>query len=595
MLKSDSASTFVGAFVAAAVTMFAADTSAQQLRFSTTLSGGIAATGNTLGLSKALNENGPGLQDSIGTFVTLDASSIDDQPFNPSNPWMLGTTPDWTANASAAVLALPVGAEIMYAELVWAGSSSYGEDVTLFLDDPITLSTGSDSIAVTPDPATAIDIAEQSYTGFFANYYIRSAEVTDFVSQYGAGEFIVSGVPATQTTTINSLNAAGWTLIVAYRGGQQPIRNMSIFVGGSFVDEDSQQDYSFSGFCAPPTGAVEGNVVVTALEGDADLVGDDLQIAESDVGPFYSLVGPNNPSDNFFCSQLNDHDGLLDTQGTFGGVNHDAFNGLTVPGGRQGWDLTTIALSSMAGQLSNSQIEAVIRTTTTGDSYVPSGVAFEIDVKSPDLADATSVAEPNPVEIGDTITFTATLPNVGEAPASSLVFVMPVEPGLELSSFTTDGVPGDINGTPVTEADLQSGIPQGDLPVGSTRTIEAIFEVVGEPQNGTTFAFGPLWHHSFVVCDGDPPIDDTHTPPRASVEYLDGGTGSGGATGAGGATSSGSGSTASGNGNNGDNTSQDQGSCACTTPGQAPNKRDLAWLILASAAIALRRQTSRKR
>src|SRR3990172_2625026 len=74
---------------------------AAELRFSTTAPGSVFAIGNTLGLSKETAANGPGTRDSIGTFVTLDATT-DDTPVNAANPWFAGTTASWQANGSAA-------------------------------------------------------------------------------------------------------------------------------------------------------------------------------------------------------------------------------------------------------------------------------------------------------------------------------------------------------------------------------------------------------------------------------------------------------------------------------------------------------------
>ena len=112
---------------------------AQQLRFATTAPGGVAATGNTLGLSKDTGLNGPGIRDSIGTFLTF-AGGQDDFPLNAANPWPQGTTNDWKENGSAAVLSLPSETTVLYAELLWGGSFQYGtEDVTTFLDTPVTL------------------------------------------------------------------------------------------------------------------------------------------------------------------------------------------------------------------------------------------------------------------------------------------------------------------------------------------------------------------------------------------------------------------------------------------------------------------------
>ena len=61
------------------------DAHAQSLRFTETAPGSVRATGNTLGLSKQLNDNGPGIEDSIGTFVSLSAS-VDNVPATATTP-----------------------------------------------------------------------------------------------------------------------------------------------------------------------------------------------------------------------------------------------------------------------------------------------------------------------------------------------------------------------------------------------------------------------------------------------------------------------------------------------------------------------------
>jgi len=570
--------------------------SAQQLRYSTTTSGGIKSTGNTLGLSKAFEENGPGTEDSIGTFISLDPTSIDDDPLNLSNPYPLSTTFDWTQNGSeGGPLNFTVDDDILYAELVWAGGYDYGnEDVSAFLDDPVTLSVGGNTLQVTPDPATAITIAETANTNFPVNYYIRSADVTAFVQANRGGTYAVSGVPATQTDLIDSLNAAGWTLIVAYRGEGEPIRNLSVFVGGSFVDQDSTQDYTVSGFCAPPFGPVEGTAIVTTLEGDADLAGDSLAIARTSTDSFEALFGPNNPLQNFFGSQINGRDGNLNTSGSFGTMNHDPFNETMVVGGRQGWDITTVALSSMDGHLENNQTSAVLRTETSGDSYVPSAVALAIDVKAPEFEDSSTVAMPTMVEMGDTITVTATLKNTGEAAANNLLFVLPLEAGLKLINYETDGMPGDADGNAVTAMDLTSGVETGTLDINMSTTIELTVEVIGPPAVGDNFAFRPAWEHNFVTCDGDPPIPESVSPDPALVAYDEdtGGMGGGGPASSSSSAGVGGGAT-TGAGGSGVEPEQieEDGGCGCSTPGQEPSNGWPALLGLVAAAFAgLRRR-----
>lgn len=583
---------FLASLVAASLGLMVAahpmTADAQVLRFSKTAAGAIASTGNTLGLAKAENDNAPGTKNSIGTFIALDPESIDmtPAPKDPMKGWGKGTTSDWTKNGSSAVLDIPAEAEILYAELVWAGSFNYGGlNLSDKLDLPITLSANGDNVMVDPDSATSKTVAEQSLAGFAANYYLRSGIVTDFVQKHRGASYTVSGVPATEATTVNSLNAAGWQLVVAYRYSQLPVlRNLSIFVGGSFVDEDSQQDYVLDGFCAPNSGPVEGRVTVSALEGDADLTGDELLIGATAMGDFVKLSGVNNPEDNFFCSQVNGNDGKIDVKGSFGDVNHDAFGGTNVSGGRQGWDTTTIPLSDKLGHLKNDQTSAVIRTITTGDSYMPTMVALELDVESPDFTSSDTKADKAEVKLGDEFEVTAKLSNVGEAYASAVLFRMANIQGLELLDFQLNSKPGDQNGMAVDSSSLTKGVPAGQLGIMESHTVKLRFEVVGAPENGQSFEIAPEWDHSFVVCLGSKPINDTHKPQGTSVNYVVemNGTGGGGGGGAGGSEPVPSPLPPI----------QEDAGCGCAVPGSSAPSGGLAALA-GLAAFAWRRRRSR--
>ncbi len=496
------------------------------LRFGTVASGNLVATGNTLGLAKQENLNGPGTADSIGTFIALDPTSVDDNPANPLNPWFAGTTEDWTLNGSSADLLLPDGAEVLHAELVWGGSYADPTGVNSIagnLEDPVRLIFGADEELVAPEGAGITTAIEP-----FFHYYARSADVTTFVQDAGLGTFTVSGVPGKATDTINSVHAAGWTLIVAYRDQAQPIRNLNIFFGGEFVNEDSVQDYAFSGFCAPPTGALTGSAIITALEGDADLEGDVLCIAPDDTMPdgntFVGLSGPNNPAGNFFASQINDAGGELDTSGTFGDRNHDVANATNVSGGRQGWDITEIGLSSANGSLTPAQTGATMRTATLGDSYLPTAAAFSIDVNAPFFdpggdgnGSEVSVTD---VEVGDSFVVTVELTNSGAAPADGLSFTMPLPTGLSLETFTSDGTAGDSEGNAVQQAALGTGVDEGTLAPGETRTVVASLRVDAAP-SGDRFFLQPAWTYGWVMCNGQDPFSEAFAGEVVSVDFIE--------------------------------------------------------------------------
>lgn len=513
---------------------------AQALRFTATAPGGIIGTGNTLGLAKDTSLNGPGIRDSIGTFITL-GNTVDNNPVNAANPWPMGTTNDWKLNGSAAELDLPE-AEVLYAELVWGGSFQYGaEDVTTSLNSSVMLAANGSMMMIPPNPMTALTISKTAASGFAVRYYMRSADVTDFVKQAGKGTYSVLGVPATQTTDTNSLNAAGWTLVVAYRDEGAAVRNLSIFVGGSFVDENTTQDYSISGFCAPPAGEVTGSVVVSTIEGDTNFVGDLLRIAPTAAGPFVNLSGPNNPANNFFCSQINDSDGMLDTRGTFGMINHNAATGMNTKGARQGWDVTTVNVSSMDGQLQNGQTSAVIRTSTTDDSFMPVLAAFSIDVNAPDFksAGSSTLTAPATVTQDEAFTVTATLSNTGQVPAKNVLFTLALDNTLSLAGFSTDGMMGDINGMTVDAAKLGMGVPVGDIAKGQTKTVTMDLKVLGKPAAGSYF-LKAKWDYGFEVCVGKPLIPESYSQ-SALIEFMDGGSASSSSSGAGGAGSGSSG------------------------------------------------------
>ncbi len=498
---------------------------AGELRFSITAKGGVVGTGNTLGLSKQAAANGPGTNDSIGTFLSPDANLVDLVPANPGNPWGMGTTSDWTLDGSSAVLDLPVsssGVEVVYAELVWAGSYFYGtENVSASLDVPVTLEAEGMTFDAVPDPLTEVTLAEVALGGFAVNYYMRSADVTEFVAEHLATTYTVTGVPATQDFSIEQLNAAGWTLVVVYRSADAPTRNLTVFVGGQFVDEDATEDYPVSGFCTPPQGTVEGAVVISAIEGDANRIGDSFQIAETANDVFAPLSGPNNPINNFFASQINDQDGNLDTLGSAGDANHDAFGGVNVIGGRQGWDVTKVPVSSADNQLSAGQTSAVLRAITTGDSFMPVLAAFEIDVSSPDFEGATAVElAPDAIAIGDQTTITITMANEGEVVATDLQFTAPLGQGLSLVSFAIDGVAGDINQAPVTTADLVSGVDLGDVEAGTGHELTLVVQAVDTPPMPEGWFVIASWVYDYVSCVGEDPLTE-QSFAFANIGFID--------------------------------------------------------------------------
>ncbi len=576
----------------AALVTTAETAEAQELRFSTTQPGNVVAAGNTLGLSHQLTANGPGTEDSIGTFISLNAGA-DTTPLNALNPWFDGTTNAWENNGSAATLELPVEAEILYAELVWGGSFAYGdEDVLADLGSSVTLAFGADTASVMPSNDTAVTVNEQG--SFPLRYYMRSGDVTDFVQQHKGGTYSARGVPATQSILSNTSNAAGWTLIVAYRYDNEPIRNMSVFVGGVMVDEDVTVDYPVDGFCAPPTAPIEGTIAIATLEGDADRVGDLLAIGETVADPtFVNLSGPNNPVDNFFCSQINGPDGLLDTSGTFGDRNHAL--GTNVSGGRQGWDVANVTLSSDDGHLVPNQTSAVLRTKTLSDSYMPvlAGIAIEVNAPKFQYDQSTTEVAPDQAALGEQFTLTVKLVNEGSAPANNVEFTLDLPAGIALSTFSTNGANGNIDGAPVPEADLATGVAMGTVAPGDERTVEAVFEATGT--SASTAVLKPVWTYDYQICVNDTPTEEVFNATAVDVDLLGGGEGGAGGNGGNGGAGAAGGAGGSGASGDGDNAYPEGGgfiSCSSTSSHDSDGFIGLSLLGLGLVLARRRRAVS---
>ena len=77
-----------------------------------TTNGAVTFIGNSLGLNKAASGDQPGTNGSVGAFITTNTTLQ-------KTGWPAGTTSDWKLNSSTAVLNLPAGSTVIYAELIW--------------------------------------------------------------------------------------------------------------------------------------------------------------------------------------------------------------------------------------------------------------------------------------------------------------------------------------------------------------------------------------------------------------------------------------------------------------------------------------------
>ncbi|WP_029191295.1 DUF7507 domain-containing protein [Paenibacillus elgii] len=416
--------------------------------------GAITFTGNTLGLSRSDAAGVPGTQDSIGAFITTNTAVT-------YGTYPNGTTSAYQSNSSAAVLNLPAGSTVLYAELIWGGTYINGNvNLTSAINNPVTLITPAGSYSVTPDSATS----NQVDLGNGASAYVRSSHVTALVQQGGAGTYTTGGVVGTIVIPGDSTaNHAGWTLGVIYQNPSLPFRNMSIRAGAVLVQASSGPVLTtLTGFATPISGALGGRALFSAQEGDANRSGDQALFGPTSSS-LAALSGPNNFASNFFASQINNDAGQLDTTGTFGTRNQtNGTPGSNIVGGRQGWDITNVDISA---RLVNNQSSAVLSLTTSGDAYVVNGNAIQVDINAPKI-NVVKSANVSGAIVGDTITYTAVISNTGTANAASVVLSDALPTGL---TFVTGSV--TVGGATQSTYDITAGAPLGSLNFGSSITV----------------------------------------------------------------------------------------------------------------------------
>ncbi|WP_068604245.1 Ig-like domain-containing protein [Paenibacillus swuensis] len=448
-------------------------------RFNTTRNGAVTFTGNTMGLSKELSTNNQGLRDSIGAFITLNSSLR-------ATNFPAGTTLDYRLNESLAFLRMPTLSTVLYAELIWGASYAFGNVTVLDrINDSIRFTTPSGIFTVAPDPATAFNLAP------LRTYYTRSANVTSLVQQGGPGAYRCGSIPGIVAPLNNSENNCGWTLAVIYANPTLPSRNMTIFAGAELVNAVAGNIATVSGFLTPVTGAVTGRLMVSAQEGDAGITGDQMRFGPNANG-LQPIAGPNNPISNFFCSQINGDNGLLDTSGTFGHLNHPP--GTNEIGKRQGWDITNVDVSAL---LRNSQTSASLQGTSTGDVYVINGLGLQVDVNAP-LFTATKTASAAMVLVGESITYTVTARNVGTASAD---FVLLSDSLPDNSNFVPNSL--SINGVNQPGVTPESGVSLGTIAPGGSATVRYSVSVVSRPA-GSNLANIAFINYSYQSFPGSP-------------------------------------------------------------------------------------------
>ncbi|KEI10767.1 hypothetical protein Z957_00045, partial [Clostridium sp. K25] len=462
--------------------------------FSKNANATITFIGNALGLSKALNVQDMGTESAIGAYITNNTtSSVSTYPN--------GTTATYSLNSSSAVLNIPSGSTILYAELIWGGSCQVqSEDYTSSVNTTaisFTIPTTPPQVinidsSYTPTPVTRF----QSTNSGSATFYIRRATVTSLIQSALSGTYTVSGIIGTTQALNNSDNSCGWTLAVCYENSSLPSRYLALYSNIEAIAPNSTTDINISNFKTPTSGSTEGRILLSALRGSATDTGDQVLFGPS-TSSLTPLSGPRNLEDNFFGSQINDNDGNLDTSGTFGNRNQDILTATNIDGGRQSQDITNVNITS---KLTNNQTNAVLQFKAAAREYFVNALGTQIDIDTPIFSNLSITTNKQIVSVGNTVEYTVAVKNSGSVDANSVILTDTLPTGLSYKSNTL--TVGGISNS----GDPTAGISLGTINAGQTVEVKFTADVNAEPTGDTKYVNLTKIDYSFNVAN------DTVTP-----------------------------------------------------------------------------------
>ncbi|WJS94139.1 gliding motility-associated C-terminal domain-containing protein [Flavobacterium johnsoniae] len=271
------------------------------------------------------------------------------------------------------------------------------------------------------DEFTATDIyfPNNSENNIFTAY----TEVTDYVKANGVGEYFAANIAATEGADGGAIGKyAGWGLIVVYENSDMKNRDITVFDGHAFVQNNITADHSFSvsGFNAIASGPVDVKLGIMAGEGDINYNGDYFKIQKLNTNDYLSLSHSENSPDNFFNSSIN-------TGGNYRNPNFENNSGM---------DISMFKLPNENKDIiGNNQTSTTFRYGSTVDTYVIFSIVMAVDAYVPEIEgiiSATSIngspagAGPYTVLPGQELGYKVQIQNRGTEAIQNSKLVIPI-------------------------------------------------------------------------------------------------------------------------------------------------------------------------
>jgi len=202
--------------------------------------------------------------------------------------------------------------------------------------------------------------------------YAVYADITDLVKDLEdpTGDFTVANIKATQGTIEGGVSG-GWTIFFVYEDENASGKFITSFDGFAGVT-DKATDILYTGFKTLPEGRVFAKLACAGLEGDNNLLGDQLQI-KSESSEFFTLLSNSlKPENNFFNSNI---------------IIEDSFYINRKPNSKNtlGYDTSLITIYNPENSvIQNNTNNVTLKLKTVGDRFYMFFNAFNVEIKEPE-------------------------------------------------------------------------------------------------------------------------------------------------------------------------------------------------------------------
>ncbi|APR80533.1 internalin, putative [Minicystis rosea] len=436
------------------------------LRHQEDLHGDVVVFGSTLGF-----DCGAGLPVPAGANASCagQLNTADGAP----DLWWRDNTADASITATqartSATLTLPAGSTVKYARLYWAALKNGPDPDT---DATLDWLLGPQQTIIA-DTTWVVQYPFATHPDWY--YYQASGDATDFVAQWGAGDFRVSDVEAIDLVgqDVDRVFSA-WTLVVFYENPGDGLRNLALFDSFTPLDPgvagQGSATATLSGFLVPS--GFTARMSAFAYEGDTIYSGDHFTLNGAQISNGL------NPAENFFNSSRsylgNPVSGEYDVPKLSG-----------QPASMAGYDLDTADVTSL---LSPGDTSCVVGADSAQDIFFLGGFITSVASLAPDFhgmeKDVVDL-DGGAVLPGDTLEYTITAVNSGNDAAKNTVITDVLEQGLSIVPGSIEIISGGNTGKKTNAA----GDDEGDYDAAS-RTVTWRVGTGADATNGGTVAVG---------------------------------------------------------------------------------------------------------